>query len=76
MRFRKDMSIYDALLAHPRARDVFVAHGMGCVACMASTTETIANGAEMHGVQAEALIDELNRMADEEAASLDRSHPA
>lgn len=65
MRFTEDMSIYDALQAHPRARDVFVAHGMGCVACMASTMESIAGGAEMHGVDAAVIVDDLNRLSDE-----------
>jgi len=65
MRFTEDMSIYDALQAHPKAREVFVAHGMGCIACMASTMETIAGGAEMHGVDAKIIVDELNKLVDE-----------
>lgn len=76
MRFTQDMSIYEALQAHPRAREVFVAHGMGCSACMASTAETIANGARMHGVEADALIDELNRLPENDAAPATASPPA
>lgn len=60
--FDEDMSIYEALLAHPKARDVLVANGMGCVACMGSHIETIADGAEMHGVEPRRLLDELNSL--------------
>lgn len=68
MRFTEDMSIYDALQAHPKARDVFVAHGMGCIACMASTMESIAGGAAMHGVDARVILDDLNALPEEKGA--------
>lgn len=64
MLFSQDMSIYDALQAHPKAREVFVAHGMGCTACMASQMESIAGGAEMHGVDPKVIVAELNRLAE------------
>ena len=69
MRFTEDMSIYDALQAHPKARDVFVAHGMGCIACMASTMESIAGGASMHGVDIKVVMEELNALSEPEAAA-------
>lgn len=68
MRFTEEMSIYEALQAHPKARDVFVAHGMGCIACMASTMESIAGGAAMHGVDAKVILDDLNALPVEEPA--------
>lgn len=62
MQFTKGMSIQEALEAHPKAREVFVDHGMGCIDCMASTLESIELGANMHGVDAEALVKDLNEL--------------
>lgn len=60
MRFSKDMSIEDAILAHPGAADVFMKHGMGCTGCLISYVESIENGANMHNVDLEELINDLN----------------
>lgn len=60
--FTKDMAILDALQADPRARDVFVAHGMGCIGCLGATLESIENGAKMHGIDPAAIVDDLNRL--------------
>ena len=60
--FTKDMSILDALQADPRAREVFAAHGMGCIGCMGAMLESIESGAKMHGLDPSALIADLNRL--------------
>lgn len=65
MQFSKEMSIQDALLAHPDARDVFVEHGMACIDCMASSVESIEAGAEMHDVDANELVEALNALKPE-----------
>ncbi len=62
MTFTKEMSIYEALQAHPQARDVFIRHGMGCISCMGATMESIENGAAMHGIDADAIVEDLNRL--------------
>jgi hybrid cluster-associated redox disulfide protein len=62
MRFSKDMSIEDALMAHPKAVDILMKYGMGCSGCMVSSVESIENGAYMHNVDVEELISELNRL--------------
>ena len=54
----------EALQADPRARDVFAAHGMGCVGCMGVGLESVENGAKMHGVDPETVVEELNRLTD------------
>lgn len=58
----KDTSIIEVLRSHPEAREVLAKHGMGCIGCMGSTTETIENGAKMHGIDIEALLQELNAL--------------
>lgn len=59
-RFTKDMSILDALQADPRARQIFEAHGMGCIGCLGATMESIENGAKMHGIEPSEIIADLN----------------
>ncbi|MDI6689980.1 MAG: DUF1858 domain-containing protein [Actinomycetota bacterium] len=60
MQFNKEMRIREALLAHPRAREIFIKHGMGCIACVAATMESIEIGALMHGVDVDAIVKDLN----------------
>ena len=56
----KDMSIADAMKICPNAPAIFDKHGMACWACMAASAETIEEGALMHEIDAQAIIDELN----------------
>lgn len=58
----KETPIIEALRAHPKAREVFVKHGMGCIGCMGSSTENIENGAKMHNIQVDALLKDLNEL--------------
>ncbi|WP_371369207.1 hypothetical protein SRRS_24770 [Sporomusa rhizae] len=56
----KSTPIIEALKSHPEAKRIFAKHGMGCIGCMGSLTETIENGAKMHDIDVEALLEELN----------------
>lgn len=56
----KDTTIAEAIKMCPNAPKIFHRHGMGCCACMAASAETIEEGAEMHDVDAQAMLDELN----------------
>lgn len=69
MTFTKEMSIYEALQAHPQARDVFMHHGMGCISCMGATMESIENGAVMHGIDPEGIVADLNQLPEPEEAT-------
>jgi len=71
--FTKDMSIYEALQAHPQARDVFVQHGMGCISCMGATMESIENGAAMHGIDPAGIVEDLNKLPKPEEATAESS---
>lgn len=62
MAFTKEMSILEALNLHPRAREVFMQHGMGCIVCMGATEESVEMGAKMHGIDVEALLEDLNKL--------------
>jgi hybrid cluster-associated redox disulfide protein len=58
-------SIAEAINICPDAADVFEKHGMGCYACMAASSETIEEGALMHGVDVQAILAELNARCEE-----------
>lgn len=58
--FCKEMSIMEALQRHPKARDIFKKHGMGCLSCMGAVQESVEAGANMHGIDINTLVNELN----------------
>ncbi len=60
--FRKEMSIMEALQFHPKVREVFQKHGMGCFGCMGAMEESVEAGANMHGIDVNTLVDELNSL--------------
>lgn len=65
MQFRKDMSIIEAVNLNSRAREVFARFGMGCIGCLAAGVETIQEGAQAHGIDPETLVNELNKLEEE-----------
>ena len=58
----KEMSIEEAINAHPKAVEVFNQYHMGCFTCMGATAESIASGAQMHGVDVDELLGDLNAL--------------
>jgi hybrid cluster-associated redox disulfide protein len=57
----KDTRIADLLIAYPQTGDVFSGHGLGCFVCLGASMETVEEGALMHGLDANEIIEELNR---------------
>lgn len=57
----KNMSIGDLVKKHPETMQVFEQHGLGCIGCQAALFENIEQGAEVHGVDINGLINDLNR---------------
>lgn len=53
--------IADILQAHPETADVFSNHGLGCFVCMGASMETIEDGALMHGLDVNVIVEELNK---------------
>jgi hybrid cluster-associated redox disulfide protein len=64
VRISKEMSIFEALEAHPGARAVFESHGMACCLCIGAQSETIQAGAILHQVDPEVVVEELRRLDD------------
>ena len=61
----KEMVINDVLKKYPQTAEIFLKHGFHCLGCMAATFETIEQGAEVHGITAEELIEDLNKAVKE-----------
>ena len=66
MAFTKDMTIADAVSAHPDARMVFMRAGMGCCGCAIANDETIEQGAQAHGTDPDKLVEQLNKLCGDE----------
>jgi len=61
MSFNADMTVADALVAHPHVRWVLAAyHISGCVQCDARHDETLAEVAEGYKLPLERLLADLN----------------
>lgn len=64
-RFNKDMIIGDVLSAHPGAEKIIEKYfGGGCFTCPGMKMEVISFGAMMHGIEPEAIVNELNALED------------
>jgi hybrid cluster-associated redox disulfide protein len=56
-----DTLIGEIVTAHAGADKVFGAHGLPCAGCHVSTRETVRGGAQVHGLDLEALMADLHR---------------
>jgi hybrid cluster-associated redox disulfide protein len=57
----KNMSIEDIVRKFPQTVLIFEAYGLGCAGCQAALFENIRQGAEVHGISVEDLVDDLNK---------------
>jgi hybrid cluster-associated redox disulfide protein len=56
----KDMTIAEVLAMDNDSAMVFFESGMHCVGCPASSGESIEEASEVHGIDADALVNKLN----------------
>lgn len=56
----RDMLIGDILEKHAGAANVLLSNGMGCLGCPSSQSESLEQAAEIHGLDIEKLLKELN----------------
>jgi hybrid cluster-associated redox disulfide protein len=57
----RKMSIEEVVKRYPQTRIIFERYGLGCIGCQAALFESIEQGAEIHGVDVNALIADLNK---------------
>lgn len=56
----KDMTIAEALKLKPQIAPVLMGKGMHCLGCVIAQGETIEQAADVHGMDIDQLIKELN----------------
>lgn len=62
MKVTKDMTIGEILRANPKAAQVLMGFGMGCVGCPSAQMETLEESSQVHGMDIDKLVDALNQM--------------
>ena len=60
MVINKNSTIKEILSAYPEAKRFFNDREMACSSCFAVNFDTLEKGALMHGLETNALVDELN----------------
>ena len=63
-----DMPIGEIVARFPETIRVFMGHGLACVGCAVARFENVRQGAEAHGINADALIKDLNEAVLSEGA--------
>lgn len=61
MIIQKDTKINEIISAYPEAAKFFADMNMSCSQCFAVNFDTLENGALMHDLDADQLIDKLNQ---------------
>ncbi|MGB4092516.1 MAG: DUF1858 domain-containing protein [Ruminococcus flavefaciens] len=52
--------IGDMVLFHPETAELLFSIGMHCLGCPSSGVETVSEAAEVHGIDADELVSQLN----------------
>lgn len=63
MTITKEMTIEEVVTEYPETMMVFMRHGLHCVGCHVSAFESIEEGAMAHGINVDALVSDLNKVA-------------
>jgi hybrid cluster-associated redox disulfide protein len=58
----KEMTIAEALKLKPEIAPVLMSRGMHCLGCVIAQGESIGQAAEVHGLDADQLVKELNEV--------------
>ena len=61
----KDTNILEAVQKYPIIAQVFQKHGLGCIGCMVAAGESLGEGISAHGLDADAIIAEINEVIKE-----------
>jgi hybrid cluster-associated redox disulfide protein len=60
MAITKDTLIGDLLKEKPEAAEVLFQYGMGCIGCPSSQMESLAEAAQVHGIDLDELMKAMN----------------
>jgi hybrid cluster-associated redox disulfide protein len=65
----REMPIGTVVKEHPETVPVFLKHGLHCIGCHVAAFESVAEGAQAHGIEVDTLMADLNEAADAAAKS-------
>lgn len=65
----KDSNILEVARQYPAVGMVFRKYGLGCIGCMVAAGESLGEGITSHGLNADIIVDEINRLIAEEDAA-------
>ncbi len=65
MAITKDMGIMEVINQYPATIEIFMNSGMGCIGCAAAHFENIEQAAMVHGLDLDALMEDLNSVTEE-----------
>ena len=57
----KEMTIGEVMSKNPKATEILMGFGMGCVGCPSAQSESVEDAAQVHGLSLEALLEELKK---------------
>jgi hybrid cluster-associated redox disulfide protein len=60
-----ETGIKESVQKYPKTAAVFMEFGMGCLGCAAAHFENIEQGAVVHGIDVPALLEALNKAAEQ-----------
>ncbi|HBR03724.1 MAG TPA: disulfide oxidoreductase [Ruminiclostridium sp.] len=60
MAITKEMTIGEVLRANPKAAQILMSFGMGCIGCPSAQAESLEEASEVHGMDVEELVKALN----------------
>jgi hybrid cluster-associated redox disulfide protein len=63
MTITKENTIEEVVTKYPESVMVFMKHGLHCVGCHVSAFESVEEGAMAHGINVDALVADLNKIA-------------
>ena len=61
-RFTKDMPLTEALAVHPDVAKLLFQRGLACVSCPSAAAETIEQAVQVHGMDVEPILQDLNKL--------------
>lgn len=61
----KNMPISELVSKYPETITILQSKGLGCIGCIAASDESIEQGLEVHGLDVDSIIAEMNKIIKE-----------
>ena len=63
-----EMTIMEVLKLDPGVAPIFMKHGLHCLGCPGATMESIHDAGQVHGIDVDVLVNELNQYLENSAS--------